>query len=102
MPITAFHYLGLSATLFSIGLLGLCIHRHHLIQLLICIEVLLLAINTQFVAVSYYAVDLSAQILVFFILAVTAAEMAVALAILILLFRERQTVILTQLNQLKG
>ena len=100
--LTVAHYLILSAVLFFIGVLGLLIHRNHLIHLFMCIEILLLSINTQFVALSYYFSDLSGQIMVFFILAITASETAVALAILVLLFRIRRTVALTELGQLKG
>ena len=96
------HYLSLSAILFSLGLTGLMINRQSLIHLLMCIELLLLAVNTQFVALSYYLTHLSAQVMVFFILAVAAAETAVALAILILLFRTCGTIAVNALDQLKG
>jgi NADH-quinone oxidoreductase subunit K len=102
MLITSIHYLGLGAVLFAIGLLGLLINRQHLIHLFMCIELLLISINTQFIALSHYFGVLSGQIMVFFILAITASETAVALAILVLLFRTRHTVALTELNQLKG
>lgn len=102
MTITVIHYLVLGTALFAIGLLGLLINRHHLIHLLMCIELLLLSINTQFIALSYYFSELSGQIMVFFVLTIAASETAVALAILVLLFRVSHTIALTELNQLKG
>jgi|SRR6185312_6810014 len=100
--ISLVHYLILSAVLFTLGLTGLVIHRHNLIHLLISVELLLLAINTQLVALSHYLEHLAAQTMVFFILTVAAAETAVALAILVTLFRARGTIAVSALNQLKG
>lgn len=100
--VSLIHYLGLSAILFALGLAGLLIHRHSLLHLLMCIELLFLAINTQFIALGHYSSQLSGQIMVFFVLAVTAAETAVALAILVLLFRDRGTIEITSFNHLKG
>ena len=100
--ITLTHYLILSSVLFALGLMGLAIHRHQLIKLLMCVELLLLAVNTQFIALSYYLDHLAAQIMVFFILTVAAAEAAVALAILVVLFRARGTIAVSALDQLKG
>lgn len=96
------YYLVLSAVLFALGLSGLVIHRRNLINLLLCIELLLLAVNTQLIALSYYLEHLSAQVMVFFVLTVTAAETAVALAILVRLFHAQGTIAIGSLNQLKG
>jgi NADH-quinone oxidoreductase subunit K len=102
MIISLTHYFVLSACLFLLGLTGLVLYRQHVIKLLMCIELLLLAVNTQFIATSYYLNQLSAQILVFFILTVAAAETAVVLALLVNLFRARATVSVPDLIQLKG
>ena len=102
MGLTLMHYLILSTLLFSLGLVGVMIHRYHLLRLLMSIELLLLAINTQFIAFSHYSGYLSGQIMVFFILALTALETAIALALLIALFRFSKSIMLTSLNHLKG
>lgn len=102
MTITLAHYLLLSTALLGVGLIGIVINRHHVIHLLMCIELLLLAINTQFIALSYYFSELCGQIMVFFVLTVAASETAVALSILILLFRVHHTIHLAALNHLKG
>ena len=102
MAIVPIHYLALGTILFSIALFGLLLNRDHLIHLLMCTELLLLSINIQFVALSAYFSTLSGQIMVLFVLTVTASETAVALAVLVLLFRVRHTIALRELNQLKG
>lgn len=100
--ITLIHYLSLSALLFSIGIAGLIIHRHNLIHLLMSLELLLLAVNTQFIALGHYYHQHAAQSMVFFILATSAAETAVALAIVVFFFHARGTISITALNRLKG
>ena len=96
------YYLILSAIVFSVGLLGLLINRKNVIILLMCVELLLLAVNMNFIAFSHYFADLAGQIFVFFILAVAAVEAAIGLAILIVLFRTRHTIQVDTLTRLKG
>lgn len=102
MMLSLIHYLGLSTGLFAIGLAGVLMHRYELIRLFISIELLLLAVNTQFIALAHYIGALSGQIIVFFILGLTASETAIALAVLLALFRTSDTITLASLNQLKG
>ena len=89
--LTLSHYLVLSAVLFAIGVVGIFLNRKNLIVLLMAIEMMLLAVNTNFVAFSHYLNDTSGQIFVFFIMTVAAAEAAVGLALVISLFRHRET-----------
>ena len=89
--LTLSHYLILSAVLFSIGIVGIFLNRKNLIVLLMSIELMLLAVNTNFIAFSHYLQDLAGQVFVFFILTVAAAESAIGLAILIVLFRNLKT-----------
>ena len=96
------YYLILSAIVFSVGLLGLLNNRKNVIILLMCVELLLLAVNMNFIAFSHYFADLAGQIFVFFILAVAAVEAAIGLAILIVLFRTRHTIQVDALTRLKG
>jgi NADH-quinone oxidoreductase subunit K len=96
------YYLILAAIVFSLGLLGLLINRNNLINLLMCVELLLLAVNINFVAFSHFFSDLSGQVFVFFVLAVAAVEAAIGLAILIVLFRTRHSIEVDALNRLKG
>lgn len=102
MIISLNFYLIVSAMLFSIGMAGIVINRHNLIVLLMCVELLLLAVNTNFIAFSHYLQDLSGQVFVFFILAVAAAEAAIGLAILMVLFRNRGTIDVEKMDTLKG
>jgi NADH-quinone oxidoreductase subunit K len=95
-------YLILSAIVFSLGLAGIVLNRKNLITLLMCVELLLLAVNTNFVAFSHYLNDTIGQVFVFFILTVAAAEAAIGLAILIVLYRNRKTVEVDKLDALKG
>jgi NADH-quinone oxidoreductase subunit K len=95
------HFLVLGAALFALAIIGIFINRRNLIVMLMCIELMLLAINTNFVAFSHYRGNLDGQVFVFFILTVAAAESAIGLAILILLFRNFKTVATEQLKQLK-
>ena len=96
------HYLAVSAVLFTLGVLGIFINRKNLIVLLMCIELMLLAVNTNFIAFSHFLGDMSGQIFVFFILTVAAAEAAIGLAILVVLFRNRRTIDVEDLDALKG
>ena len=100
--ITLTHYLVLSSLLFSISIAGIIINRKNLIVLLMCIELMLLAVNTNFVAFSNFLNNISGEIFVFFILTVAAAESAIGLAILVVYFRNKQTINVEELNTLKG
>ncbi len=95
-------YLMLGAILFSISVAGIFINRKNLILLLMCIELMLLAVNTNFIAFSHYLGDQAGQVFVFFILTVAAAEAAIGLAILVVLFRNRRTIDVEELDTLKG
>ena len=94
--------LTLSGVLFAIAVAGVFLNRKNLILLLMCVELLLLAANFNFIAFSRYLGDLNGQVFVFFILTVAAAESAIGLAILVVLFRERRTIDVEDLNTLKG
>jgi NADH-quinone oxidoreductase subunit K len=96
------HYLVLGAVLFAIGIVGIFLNRKNVIILLMAIELMLLAVNMNFVAFSYYLQDISGQIFVFFILTVAAAEAAIGLAILVVLFRNLHTINVDDLDKLKG
>lgn len=95
-------YLLLGAVLFVIAVAGIFINRKNLIILLMCIELMLLAVNLNFVAFSHFLGDASGQVFVFFVLTVAAAEAAIGLAILIVLFRNRRTINVDDLDTLKG
>ena len=95
-------YLIVGAILFSLSVAGIFLNRKNVILLLMCIELMLLAANINFVAFSHYLNDLSGQVFVFFILTVAAAEAAIGLAILVTLFRSRQTIDVEDLDSLKG
>jgi len=95
-------YLLLGAVLFSISLAGVFLNRKNVIILLMCIELMLLAVNINFVAFSHFLGDSGGQIFVFFILTVAAAEAAIGLAILVVLFRNRGTINVADLDMLKG
>ncbi|MES2142568.1 MAG: NADH-quinone oxidoreductase subunit NuoK [Pseudomonadota bacterium] len=96
------YYLILGAIIFCLGLLGLVINRKNVLILLMCVELLLLAVNMNFIAYSHYLHDLAGQIFVFFILAVAAVEAAIGLAILVVLFRTRHSIEVDALNRLRG
>jgi NADH-quinone oxidoreductase subunit K len=96
------HYLVLAALLFSIAVVGIFLNRKNVVILLMAIEILLLAVNINFVAFSHYLQDIAGQVFVFFILTVAAAEAAIGLAILIVLFRNRRTINVDDLNSLSG
>ena len=95
-------YLTLGAILFAISVAGIFLNRKNIVVLLMCIELMLLAANINIVAFSHYLNDLSGQVFVFFILTVAAAEAAIGLAILVTLFRSRQTIDVEDLDTLKG
>jgi NADH-quinone oxidoreductase subunit K len=96
------HFLMLAAILFGIGIAGIIINRKNIIVLLMSVELMLLAVNTNFIAFSYFLGNDTGQIFVFFILTVAAAEAAIGLAILMVLFRRKHTIEVEQLNTLKG
>ena len=96
------HYLTVAAVLFALSVAGIFINRRNLILLLMCIELMLLAVNFNFIAFSRYLGDETGQIFVFFILTVAAAEAAIGLAILVVLFRSRRTINVQELDSLKG
>lgn len=102
MTLTLAHYLVLGAILFSISVVGIFLNRKNIIVLLMAIELMLLAVNTNFVAFSHYLGDAAGQIFVFFILTVAAAESAIGLAILVVLFRNTNTINVEDLDSLKG
>ena len=95
-------YLVLAAILFAISIAGIFLNRKNIIVLLMCVELMLLAVNINFVAFSHFLGDLSGQVFVFFILTVAAAEAAIGLAILVVLFRSRSTINVNDLDSLKG
>jgi len=95
-------YLILSALLFSISVAGIFLNRKNIIILLMCIELMLLAVNLNFIAFSHFSGDMAGQVFVFFILTVAAAEAAIGLAILVVLFRNLRTINVAELDQLKG
>jgi len=96
------NYLMFSSILFVIGLTGIFINRKNVIILLMCIELILLAVNTNFIAFSRFLGDYTGQIFVFFILSVAAVEAAIGLAILVIIFRNRGTISIRKMNNLKG
>ena len=100
--LTLSHFLILGAILFAISVVGIFLNRKNLLVLLMTIELMLLAVNMNFVAFSHYLGDLSGQIFVFFILTVAAAESAIGLAILIVLFRNLNSIHVDDLGSLKG
>ena len=99
---TLFHYLALGAILFAISVVGIFLNRRNVIIMLMAIELMLLAVNLNFIAFSHYLGDSAGQVFVFFILTVAAAESAIGLAILVVLFRTRSTIAVEELDTLKG
>jgi len=95
-------FLTLAAILFCISVAGIFINRKNVIILLMCIELMLLSVNMNFIAFSHFLGDIGGQIFVFFILTVAAAESAIGLAILVVLFRNRHTINVDDLNSMKG
>ena len=102
MTLTLSHFLVLGALLFAISVVGIFLNRKNVIILLMAIELMLLAVNLNFIAFSHYLGDPSGQVFVFFILTVAAAESAIGLAILVVLFRNRATINVDELDALKG
>jgi NADH-quinone oxidoreductase subunit K len=100
--VTLNSYLVLAAILFSISVAGIFLNRKNVVVLLMCIELMLLAANINFVAFSHYLNDIAGQVFVFFVLTVAAAEAAIGLAILVVLFRNRQTIDVDEMQEMKG
>src|SRR5437879_1081051 len=96
------HYLTVAAILFTIGMLGIFLNRKNIIIILMSIELILLAVNINFVAFSAYLGDLVGQVFALFILTVAAAEAAIGLAILVVYFRNRGTIAVEDINLMKG
>ena len=102
LTLTLGHFLSLGAMLFAMSVIGIFLNRKNLIVLLMAIELMLLAVNMNFIAFSHYLNDISGQVFVFFILTVAAAESAIGLAILVVLFRKRRSIDVEDLATLKG
>lgn len=100
--ITLSHYLVLSAVLFAISIAGIFLNRKNIIVLLMAIELMLLAVNMNFIAFSHFMGDIHGQVFVFFILTVAAAESAIGLAILVVLFRNLKSINVDDIGVLKG
>ncbi len=96
------HYLIVGAALFCLSVAGIFINRKNVIVLLMCIELMLLAVNMNFIAFSHFNQDIAGQVFVFFILTVAAAESAIGLAILVVLFRSRNSINVEDLDAMKG
>lgn len=95
-------YLIVAAILFSLGVIGLFLNRKNVITILMCIELILLAVNINLVAFSHFLNDLAGQIFVFFVLTVAASEVAVGLAILVAFYRTRRSIAIEDINTLQG
>ncbi len=102
MTITLLHYLGVAAILFTFGAIGIFVNRKNVITILMCIELMLLAVNINFVAFSTHLGDLSGQIFALFVLTVAAAEAAIGLAILVVYFRNQGNIAVDKINMMKG
>ena len=100
--LTLSHFLVFGAILFAISVVGIFLNRKNLIVLLMAIELMLLAVNMNFIAFSHFLGDIAGQVFVFFILTVAAAEAAIGLAILIVMFRNMRTIHVDDLDRLKG
>ena len=96
------HYLTVAAILFTLGVLGIFINRKNVIVILMSIELILLAVNINFVAFSVYLHDMVGQVFAMFVLTVAAGEAAIGLAILVLYFRNRGTIAVDDINQMQG
>ncbi len=101
-PITLGHYLSLGGLLFALSVVGIFLNRRNIIVLLMAIELMLLAVNLNFIAFSHFLGDMAGQVFVFFILTVAAAESAIGLAILVVLFRNRESINVEELDELRG
>lgn len=102
MEITLGHYLGLGAVLFALGLFGIFLNRKNVIIILMSIELMLLAVNINFVAFSSHLQDLVGQVFAMFVLTVAAAEAAIGLAILVVYYRNRGSIAVEDINMMKG
>ncbi|MBH9553833.1 NADH-quinone oxidoreductase subunit NuoK [Inhella gelatinilytica] len=102
MELTLGHFLTLGGLLFALSVIGIFMNRKNLIVLLMAIELMLLAVNLNFIAFSHFLGDIAGQVFVFFILTVAAAESAIGLAILVVLFRNRSSIRVDELDSLKG
>ncbi|MDR3436664.1 NADH-quinone oxidoreductase subunit NuoK [Telmatospirillum sp.] len=102
MEIGLAHYLTVGAILFTLGVFGIFLNRRNVITILMSIELMLLAVNINFVAFSYFLNDLVGQIFAMFVLTVAAAETAIGLAIIVVFFRNRGTIAVQDINQMKG
>ncbi|MDE2134980.1 MAG: NADH-quinone oxidoreductase subunit NuoK [Alphaproteobacteria bacterium] len=102
MTIGLGHYLAVAAALFTIGVFGIFLNRKNVIVILMSIELILLAVNINFVAFSSFLGDLVGQIFALFVLTVAAAEAAIGLAILVVFYRNRRTIAVEDVNLLKG
>jgi len=102
LKITLGHYLTVAAMLFTLGIFGIFLNRKNVIIILMSIELMLLAVNINFVAFSYYLNDLVGQVFAMFVLTVAAAEAAIGLAILVVYFRNRGTIAVEDINSMKG
>lgn len=102
MTIGLGHYLTLAAILFTIGVFGIFVNRKNVIIIMMCIELILLAVNINFVAFSTFLGDISGQVFAMFILTVAAAEAAIGLAILVVYFRNRGDIAVEDIHMLKG
>ncbi|MDQ7001547.1 MAG: NADH-quinone oxidoreductase subunit NuoK [Ghiorsea sp.] len=100
VPLSSFLVVG--AALFSIGIIGLFLNRKNVITILMCIELMLLAVNINFAAFSHFLGDIGGQIFVFFVLTVAASEVAVGLAILVAYYRQRRSIAIEDINTLQG
>jgi len=100
--LTLSDYLVVGAILFSLAVVGIFINRKNVIVLLMCVELMLLAVNMNFIAFSHFEQNLAGQVFVFFIMTVAAAEAAIGLAILVVLFRNRHTINVNDLDDMKG
>lgn len=96
------HFLVLGAILFTISMAGIIMNRKNIILLLMCVELMLLAVNMNFIAFSWFLGNMAGQVFVFFILTVAAAEAAIGLAILVVMFRNKRTINVEDLDRLKG
>lgn len=102
MGLTLTHFMVLSAMLFTIGIFGIFLNRKNMIIIMMSIELILLSVNLNFVAFSHFLGDISGQIFTFFVITVAAAEAAIGLAIVITFFRNRVTINVEEIDQLKG
>lgn len=102
MSLSLAHFLSVAAALFTIGVFGIFANRKNIIIILMCIELMLLAVNINFVAFSAFSGDLAGQVFALFVLTVAAAEAAIGLAILVIYFRQRGTIAVEDINLMKG